>query len=79
MYHRDDLYHPGFDEDLIPDLRVCNSDGYRVSWQSSLGATPAEILYDVDKNWSGDHCSLDPQLVKGIFFSSFPSGVADPW
>jgi hypothetical protein len=22
--------------------------------------------------WSGDHCSLDPDLVRGIFFASRP-------
>jgi hypothetical protein len=33
--------------------------------------------------WSGDHCSLDPDLVRGVFFSSKPfhaegvPGIAD--
>jgi predicted AlkP superfamily phosphohydrolase/phosphomutase len=79
VYHRSEMYREGFDKDLIPDLRVSNNPGYRVSWQSSLGNTPAEIMYDVEKNWSGDHCSLDPKYVKGILFTSFAHEKDDPW
>jgi len=79
VYTRDEIYRPGYDPDLIPDLRVCNSPGYRVSWQSSLGNTPKEVLYDKDKNWSADHCSLDPKDVPGIIFTSFPINTETPW
>lgn len=79
VYTREEMYRPGFDTDLIPDLRVCNNPGYRVSWQSSLGNTPPEILYNVEKKWSGDHCSLDPEFVKGILFASFPLASEAPW
>lgn len=71
VYTRDEMY-TGFDPDVIPDLRVANNPGYRVSWQSSLGATPAEILEDNDKFWSADHCSMDPAAVPGILFTSQP-------
>jgi predicted AlkP superfamily phosphohydrolase/phosphomutase len=79
VYTREEMYRPGFDTDLIPDLRVCNNVGYRVSWQSSLGNTPPDILYDVEKKWSGDHCSLDPKHVKGVLYASFPLEREDPW
>jgi predicted AlkP superfamily phosphohydrolase/phosphomutase len=79
VYHRRDIYRDGFDEDLIPDLRVSNTPGYRVSWQSSLGNTPAEVLYTKEENWSGDHCSLDPEFVKGILYTSFPVDATDAW
>ena len=59
-----------FDPNMIPDLFVMNSDGYRVSWQTSLGGVPKEIFEDNKNVWSGDHCSVDPEIVKGIFFTN---------
>jgi predicted AlkP superfamily phosphohydrolase/phosphomutase len=61
-----------FDADLIPDLFVANTDGYRVSWQSSLGVVTSGVFEDNKQVWSGDHCSLQPDLVPGIFVSSRP-------
>ncbi len=77
VYRRDDIYK-GFDPALVPDLRPANELNYRVSWQTTLGGVPPEILEDNLKAWSGDHCSLDPSVVRGIFFSSRPIGVSDP-
>jgi predicted AlkP superfamily phosphohydrolase/phosphomutase len=67
VYRRDEMYRD-FDPDLIPDLRAANSLNYRVSWQTSLGGAPPEYFEAHDSPWSGDHCSLDPDLVRGIFF-----------
>ena len=67
VYFREEAYR-SFDPNLIPDMFVTNAPGYRVSWQTSLGGIQKN-LYDVNKRvWSGDHCSLDPELVKGVFF-----------
>ncbi|HSP35005.1 MAG TPA: alkaline phosphatase family protein, partial [Thermoanaerobaculia bacterium] len=64
---REEVYRQ-FDPNTIPDLFVTNNDGYRVSWQTSLGGMPKNLV-DVNKHvWSGDHCSVDPEIVKGIFF-----------
>ena len=52
----------------MPDLFVTNNVGYRVSWQTSLGGIQKDLFEPNRKVWSGDHCSLDPELVKGIFF-----------
>ncbi|HEY0139650.1 MAG TPA: alkaline phosphatase family protein [Thermoanaerobaculia bacterium] len=57
-----------FDPNMIPDLFLMNNDGYRVSWQTSLGGVPKVIFDDNKGVWSGDHCSVDPEIVKGIFF-----------
>ncbi len=57
-----------FDPNLVPDLFITNTDGYRVSWQTSLGGIPKELFEVNKKVWSGDHCSVDPEIVKGIFF-----------
>lgn len=67
VYTRDELYK-GYDPDLTPDLRVTNTPGYRVSWQTSLGGAPERLVETNDKAWSGDHCSLDPSFVPGVFF-----------
>jgi predicted AlkP superfamily phosphohydrolase/phosphomutase len=57
-----------FDPNMIPDLIVMNNDGYRVSWQTALGGIPKSLIEPNKETWSGDHCSLDPEIVKGIFF-----------
>jgi predicted AlkP superfamily phosphohydrolase/phosphomutase len=69
VFTREEAYG-AFDADLIPDLFVTNARGYRVSWQSSLGVVTKEMFEDNRQVWSGDHCSLDPDLVPGILFSN---------
>ncbi|MGZ8711489.1 MAG: alkaline phosphatase family protein [Thermoanaerobaculia bacterium] len=64
---REEAYRK-FDPNMIPDLFVMNNDGYRVSWQTSLGGVPKNVFDDNKQVWSGDHCSVDPEIVKGIFF-----------
>lgn len=69
VFRREDIYRR-FDPRLIPDLIVSNRPGYRVSWQSTLGV-PTETIFEDNRDvWSGDHCSLDPDLVRGVLFSS---------
>ncbi len=69
VYKREEVYKE-FDHNLVPDLIVANNNGYRVSWQTSLGGIPGKILEDNERNWSADHCSLDPEITKGIFLSN---------
>ncbi len=82
VFKREEVYRR-FDPRLIPDLIVANLPGYRVSWQSSLGVPTESVFEDNRDVWSGDHCSLDPDLVRGVFFSSKPfraekvPGIAD--
>jgi predicted AlkP superfamily phosphohydrolase/phosphomutase len=66
---REEAYRK-FDPNMIPDLFLLNNDGYRVSWQTSLGGVPKLLFEDNKKVWSGDHCSVDPEIVKGIFFTN---------
>lgn len=77
VWTREEIY-TGFDTDVIPDLRAGNSLDYRVSWQTSLGGVPPDVLEDNLKPWSGDHCSNDPELVKGIFFCNRKINTQDP-
>lgn len=77
VYTRDMIYKD-YDPDETPDLRVATSFNVRVSWDTTLGGMPKDIVEVNPKNWSGDHCSLDPEDVKGILFSSRPIKVDDP-
>jgi predicted AlkP superfamily phosphohydrolase/phosphomutase len=68
VFKREEVYRR-FDPRLIPDLIASNRPGWRVSWQSTLGV-PTDLFEDNRDVWSGDHCSLDPDLVRGVLFSS---------
>jgi predicted AlkP superfamily phosphohydrolase/phosphomutase len=69
VYKRDDVYSGPFMANA-PDLQVGFEDGYRVSWQTSLGGSPPGLLYPNMKKWSGDHCSFDYQTIPGSLISS---------
>ena len=77
VFRREQVYRR-FNPRLIPDLIITNRPGYRVSWQASLGVPTDTVFEDNRDVWSGDHCSLDPELVKGIFFASKPFRAAQP-
>ncbi len=77
VHRRDDMYR-GYDPELVPDLRVANTDGYRVSWDTVLGGIPCDEVVDNMKPWSGDHCSVEPELVRGILVSSRKLTREDP-
>jgi predicted AlkP superfamily phosphohydrolase/phosphomutase len=77
VFKREDVYKR-FNPRLIPDLIVTNRPPYRVSWQASLGVPTESVFEDNRDVWSGDHCSLDPELVTGIFFASRPFRAPKP-
>ncbi len=67
VYRREDIYRE-FDREIVPDLRAATNYGYRISWQSTLGGMNEEVVQDNDKNWSADHCTMEPSQINGIFF-----------
>ncbi len=69
VYKREDIYQGEYLKEA-PDLVVGFNEGYRVSWQTALGGIPPEIIVENKSNWSGDHCSLDPSIIQGIFLSN---------
>jgi predicted AlkP superfamily phosphohydrolase/phosphomutase len=69
VYDAAAVYH-GAHAGEAPDLLLGYAAGYRASWQTTLGAAPAQALEDNRQRWSGDHC-VDPSLVPGVLFTSF--------
>ncbi len=69
VWKREEMYSD-YRGDLVPDLRVGNSLGYRVSWQTTLGGFGQSVIEDNDRAWTGEHCSNDPAVVPGILFSN---------
>jgi predicted AlkP superfamily phosphohydrolase/phosphomutase len=77
VFKREEIFKgPYFGE--APDLVVGFHEGYRVSWQTSLGGIPPEIIEPNERRWSADHCSVDPELVPGVLFSSRPLTAESP-
>jgi predicted AlkP superfamily phosphohydrolase/phosphomutase len=69
VYKRDDVYAgPFFDN--AAELQVGMEEGYRVSWQTTLGGSPAGIVYPNTKKWSGDHGAFDYKITEGILISN---------
>jgi predicted AlkP superfamily phosphohydrolase/phosphomutase len=54
------------------DLFVSFRRGFRVSWETSLGGFGPQVVVPNPLKWSGDHASVDPALVPGIFLSNRP-------
>ncbi len=71
VYKRDDIYKGPFLQNAS-ELQVGFADGYRVSWQSSLGGSPPGLVYPNMKKWSGDHGSFDYKQTSGTLISSRP-------
>jgi len=75
VFDRDEIYS-GLAIDEAPDVVVGYERNYRASWQTTLGGAPAQLVETNHEKWSGDHC-IDPSLVPGVLFTTFPltSGV----
>lgn len=72
VYTREEAGIFGPLEEDMADLLIGFSRGYRVSWQTTLGYAGEEVIFDNDRRWSGDHCSIDPALIPGVLFSNRP-------
>jgi predicted AlkP superfamily phosphohydrolase/phosphomutase len=68
VYVARELYE-GKEHPHMPDLLVGYVRGYRASWETALGAVPAQVTEPNRKKWSGDHC-VDASEVPGVFLSS---------
>jgi len=78
VYKRDEIYSGEFVNDA-PDLQVGMVDGYRVSWQTTLGGSPpGSIVYPNLRKWSGDHCGFDYKTIPGLLISNRKLVASDP-
>jgi len=71
VYKRDDVYAGEYLHNAA-DLQVGFADGYRVSWQTTLGGSPQGTVYPNMKKWSGDHGGYDFATTAGVLISSRP-------
>jgi predicted AlkP superfamily phosphohydrolase/phosphomutase len=71
VYKRDDVYSGPFLGNAA-ELQVGMNDGYRVSWQTTLGGSPPGIVYKNDRKWSADHGGYDYAITSGIIVSTRP-------
>jgi len=62
---------------VAPDLIVGYAPGYRASWQTGIGGTPAEEIEDNQDPWIGDHC-INPGDVPGVLFTSWKAQLQSP-
>jgi predicted AlkP superfamily phosphohydrolase/phosphomutase len=69
VYKRDDVYSGEYLNNAS-DLQVGCHDGYRVSWQTTLGGSPPGIVYPNMKKWSGDHGGFDFADTAGVLISN---------
>jgi predicted AlkP superfamily phosphohydrolase/phosphomutase len=69
VYKRDDVYAGEFLGEAS-DLQVGFEEGYRVSWQTTLGGSPEGIVYENLKKWSGDHGGYDYQTTAGVLITN---------
>jgi predicted AlkP superfamily phosphohydrolase/phosphomutase len=69
VYKRDDVYSGAYLQNAS-ELQVGMEDGYRVSWQTTLGGSPQGIVYPNMKKWSGDHGGYDFATTAGVLISS---------
>lgn len=63
--------------DRSPDIIPGTETGYRADWGCVTGCVGTRALYSNDKHWNGDH-SHDPELVRGVLFTSFDHSAEDP-
>nr|MBA2605085.1 hypothetical protein [Acidobacteriota bacterium] len=61
-----------------PDLQVGMHEGYRVSWQTTLGGAPEGLVYPNMKKWSGDHGGYDFSTTAGVLITNRRLERPDP-
>jgi len=77
VYKRDDIYSGPYLANAA-ELQVGMNDGYRVSWQTTLGGSPPGIVYKNDRKWSADHGGYDFAITSGVFVTGRPINTPSP-
>ena len=67
IYFREQIFSGPYVQETA-DILVGFHHNYRVAWQSTLGSFTTQKTIIANKmKWSGDHCSVAPHLIPGIF------------
>ena len=77
VYKRDDIYSGDFVHNAS-ELQVGMEEGYRVSWQTTLGGSPPGIVYANMKKWSADHGGYDYATTAGVLITNRRVNAASP-
>ena len=77
VYKRDDVYSGEYIGNAA-ELQVGMEDGYRVSWQTTLGGSPPGIVYANMKKWSGDHGGYDFATTAGVLVTNKRIAKSEP-
>ena len=77
VYKRDDIYTGPYLQNAA-ELQVGMHDGYRVSWQTTLGGSPPGIVYKNDRKWSADHGGYDFAITSGVLVTGRPINTPSP-
>jgi predicted AlkP superfamily phosphohydrolase/phosphomutase len=77
VYKRDDIYKGEYLANAA-ELQVGMNDGYRVSWQTTLGGSPPGIVYPNARKWSADHGGYDYAITAGVLISNRPVNTDTP-
>jgi predicted AlkP superfamily phosphohydrolase/phosphomutase len=77
VYKRDDIYSGPYIHNAS-ELQIGMHEGYRVSWQTTLGGSPPGIVYKNDRKWSADHGGYDYAITSGVLVSSRALNTKDP-
>jgi predicted AlkP superfamily phosphohydrolase/phosphomutase len=77
VYKRDDIYKGEYFQDAA-ELQVGMNDGYRVSWQTTLGGSPPGIVYPNTRKWSADHGGYDYAITSGVLITNRPITTKAP-
>jgi predicted AlkP superfamily phosphohydrolase/phosphomutase len=69
VYKRDDIYSGEYLGNAS-ELQVGMHEGYRVSWQTTLGGSPEGLVYPNMKKWSADHGGYDVATTAGVLITN---------
>jgi predicted AlkP superfamily phosphohydrolase/phosphomutase len=77
VYKRDDIYSGAYLHNAS-ELQVGMQEGYRVSWQTTLGGSPDGLVYPNMKKWSADHGGYDFATTAGVLITNRRVSSAAP-
>ena len=77
VYKRDDIYTGPYLSNAS-ELQVGMHEGYRVSWQTTLGGSPDGLVYPNMKKWSADHGGYDFATTAGVLITNRRLNAASP-